>query len=177
MPRTRQTDLAVLGALSVAPMTGYELRAAIAETLGHFWHESFGQVYPTLARLERDALVRRIGPGRTSGSRLEITDAGRERLRALLVEPIASPPPRNALLLRLFFGNHLPDGMAISLVEQARERALDHLARYAAVRAEPRGPEPGELYRSITLSYGEHLARAVVGWAEETLAILRGQRQ
>ena len=57
MARTSQTRLAVLGALSVEPMTGYAVRAAIAETLGHFWHESFGQIYPTLAELEKDCLL------------------------------------------------------------------------------------------------------------------------
>ena len=57
MSRQSKTELAVLGALSVQPMSGYAVRAAITETLGHFWSESFGQIYPTLARLESDALV------------------------------------------------------------------------------------------------------------------------
>ena len=47
--RTSQTETAVLGALSVEPMTGYALREAIRDVLGHFWSESFGQIYPTLA--------------------------------------------------------------------------------------------------------------------------------
>lgn len=173
MPRTSQTDLAVLGALSVAPMTGYEIRAAITETLGHFWHESFGQVYPTLARLERAELVRRASPGRTSGSRFELTPAGLARLRALLAEPALPQPPRNPMLLRLFFGAHLPAGLAAVLVRQARDRASAQLARYAAVRAEPVHDDAGEVYRSITLSYGEHLAGAVVVWAEQSLSVLQ----
>jgi DNA-binding PadR family transcriptional regulator len=49
MPRSSQTETAVLGALSVMPMTGYALREAIRDVLGHFWSESFGQIYPTLA--------------------------------------------------------------------------------------------------------------------------------
>ena len=52
MARRSQTELAVLGALSTGPMSGYELRAAISEVLGHFWHESYGQIYPCLAALE-----------------------------------------------------------------------------------------------------------------------------
>jgi DNA-binding PadR family transcriptional regulator len=46
MARQAQTSTAVLGALSVEPMTGYEIRQVIADVLGHFWHESFGQIYP-----------------------------------------------------------------------------------------------------------------------------------
>ncbi len=47
--RTNQTDTAVLGALSVMPMTGYAVRESIRDVLGHFWSESFGQIYPALA--------------------------------------------------------------------------------------------------------------------------------
>src|ERR1019366_1251270 len=103
MPRHSQTEIAVLGGLSVEPMTGYGLRAAIAETLGYFWSESFGQIYPTLGRLEEEGMVRREAAGKTSGSVFEITEMGLARLRSLLAEPIASSLPRNGLLLRLFF--------------------------------------------------------------------------
>lgn len=62
MGRAKQTELAVLGALSVRPMTGYAVRAVIRDVLGHFWSESFGQIYPTLADLHRDGhLERRDG--------------------------------------------------------------------------------------------------------------------
>ena len=81
MARSSQTHLAVLGALSVEPMTGYAVRAAITQTLGHFWSESFGQIYPTLTELIARGEIRPTEPGRTSGSRFELTAAGRSRLR------------------------------------------------------------------------------------------------
>ena len=61
MARERQTDLAVLGALSIAPMTGYALREGIRDVLGQFWSESFGQIYPTLARLEGERVFDEVG--------------------------------------------------------------------------------------------------------------------
>ena len=45
MARPSQTDLAVLAALSIGPMTGYALRETITTELGSFWSESFGQIY------------------------------------------------------------------------------------------------------------------------------------
>ncbi|MGL5931023.1 MAG: PadR family transcriptional regulator, partial [Dermatophilaceae bacterium] len=144
MPRRSQTDLAVLGALSTGPMTGYEVRRLITETLGHFWSESFGQIYPALARLERDGFVRRSGAGRTSGSALEITAAGTARLRELLAEPHVSTPPRNGLLLRLFFGSQLPNGEVESLLHQARDRAREALAGYETVREDIAGDDSPE---------------------------------
>lgn len=172
MARRSQTELAVLGALSTGPMTGYEVRAAITGTLGHFWQESFGQIYPTLAALEADGLVRRRSEGRTSGSVVEITEAGTDRLRELLAEPHPSSPPRNALLLRLFFGEHLPRGRARELLLEVEEGSRAALERYAAIRSEPSDGDPGQTYRTITLSFGEHVARAQLDWARESLTAL-----
>ena len=129
MARHSQTEVAVLGALSTGPMTGYEVRRAITEVLGHFWHESYGQIYPCLAALEQSGAVRRSGRGRTSGTVFQITPAGEDRLRALLAEPHTSTPARNGLLLRLFFGAHLADGEAQHLLQQARDRASTALSR------------------------------------------------
>ena len=205
MARPSQTELAVLGALSTGPMTGYEIRGSITGVLGHFWHESFGQIYPALSRLEAQGAVRRRSPGRTSGSVFELTRSGRRRLTSLLAEPGPTPPARNALLLRLFFGTHLPDGGARDLLADAEARASAALEEYAAVRSEIEGgtegateggtgataisaaapptdeparpappSDPEQAYRTMTLSFGEHMARAQQAWARECLAMLEG---
>ncbi len=175
MSRRSQTELAVLGALSFGPMTGYEVRAGITEVLGHFWSESFGQIYPALAALEARGCVRRAAPGRTSGTRFEITDDGLVALREGLADDFPSPPRRNALLLRLFLGSHLAPGRREALVHRARADAEQAAATYAGIRAETLA-EPPTLDRALrlaTVSYGEHLARAQREWADETLAALR----
>jgi DNA-binding PadR family transcriptional regulator len=102
--RSNQTETAVLGALSVQPMTGYALREAITNVLGHFWSESYGQIYPTLAELQRQGHVERHGSSRTRSSTFAITASGTARLKELLAQPVQAVPPRNGLLLRLFFG-------------------------------------------------------------------------
>ena len=163
----------MLGALSTGPMTGYEVRATITETLGHFWHESFGQIYPALEALERAGHVRRTGRGAGSRRVAEITPSGRARLRELLAEPVSGPPPRNGTLLRLFFGSELPPGVARSLVEDVARRADEALDGFATVRAEVSGDVSREqAFRTMTLSYGEHVARAQLAWARECLATL-----
>jgi DNA-binding PadR family transcriptional regulator len=156
----------VLGALAVEPATGYGVRKAITETLGHFWHESFGQIYPTLATLEREGLVARDGDGR-----FELTPAGREELRRLLSEPPAPARPRNGVLLRLFFARHLPPDRARELVEDAAEQARAALEQYASLETEIRTEDRPEAEDwLVTVRYGIHHARATLAWAEETLA-------
>jgi len=172
MARTSQTELAVLGALSVEPMTGYGLRAAITDTLGQFWHESFGQIYPTLAALEAAGLVEREEP--TGSSARRITTAGEARLRELLAEPFSPPQARDPLLLRLFFGRHVDPDLTRERLVQALEAAQGRSVEFARVRAEiqEQPDSPDAVYWLITLSAGEHAARARIAWAREALELL-----
>ena len=134
MARSSQTETAVLGALSVMPMTGYALREAIRDVLGHFWSESFGQIYPTLGRLEDEGLIRRAKAGRPGSSTFCITPAGTARLRELLARPIQPLPPRNGLLLRLFLGRRLGPEACRALLLEARAEAERRLAEYEGLR-------------------------------------------
>jgi DNA-binding PadR family transcriptional regulator len=173
--RANQTETAVLGALSVGPMTGYALREAIRDVLGHFWSESFGQIYPTLAELERQRRVKRRGSSRPGSSTFAITPSGRARLKQLLAQPIRPVPPRNGLMLRLFFGRQLGSETCRSLVLEARADAQRRLAQYDAIRhqleleKDHAGDRP---YWLLTVSAGEHTARAAIAWADEALVAL-----
>ena len=61
-------DLAILGLLKEQPMHGYQLSREVAEQLGGLWKVSYGSLYPTLRRLERDGAVEARGvPGRGCG--------------------------------------------------------------------------------------------------------------
>ena len=50
-------EVAILGLLKQQPMHGYQLSRELGESLGGFWRVSYGSLYPTLRRLERDGLV------------------------------------------------------------------------------------------------------------------------
>jgi DNA-binding PadR family transcriptional regulator len=165
-----QTDVAVLGALSIEPMTGYAVREQIRDVLGHFWSESFGQIYPTLRELEAEGLVRREASEREGASLYRITPAGLERLRERLAEPATMNPPRNGMLLRLFFGRHLGAEACREMVAGVRDDAVARLTTYAAIREHIAGEGAEDApYWLMTLSAGEHNAHAMQQWAEETL--------
>lgn len=170
MARQAQTSTAVLGALAIGPLTGYEIRQAITTVLGHFWHESFGQIYPCLAELEADGLIAAT-PGERAGSRrFEITDAGRGRLRDLLLEPAPPQAPRNGVLLRVFFGRELPDGAMTDLLDDVATEARTRLATYAGIRAgiaaDPEYATHGRFWEA-TIRAGELSAQATIAWVAE----------
>lgn len=175
MVRRSQTEMAVLGALNMEPMTAYALREAIRDVLGHFWSESFGQIYPALHALEEQGHVRREEGPRAGSSTFVITRSGVDRLRELLSEPIAGTPPRNGLLLRLFFGRTLGVDRCRELLQEARADGERSLARYddlaRSVSAEDAG-SPDLPYMLATISAGRHTARALISWADEALTLL-----
>jgi DNA-binding PadR family transcriptional regulator len=85
--RARRGDvrLALLRLLAEEPRNGYQLMQAIEERSEGFWRPSPGSVYPTLAQLEDEGLIR---SAETEGARtFEITDAGREHLETRADEP------------------------------------------------------------------------------------------
>ena len=64
--------------LAEEPLNGYQLMQAIEERSGGRWRPSPGSVYPSLAQLEDERLVRAIE--RDEMKLFEITDAGRQHL-------------------------------------------------------------------------------------------------
>jgi len=77
--RRRRGDFrtAVLILLAEEPRNGYQLMQTIEERSGGRWRPSPGSVYPTLAQLEDEGLIRGI---ERDGTKLfELTDAGREQ--------------------------------------------------------------------------------------------------
>lgn len=180
MPRAEQTQTAILGVLSIAPMTGYAVREEIRSTLGHFWSESFGQIYPALADLERSGLIERTTPVGSRTGVFVITASGSARLRELLMEPPQPTKPRNGLLIRLFFGAQLGPDVCRQLVLDAREKASRQLEQMAAARSELATDESlasNAPYIRLTISAGEHAARASILWADEALATLDAKEE
>lgn len=88
------------------PKYGYQLRAEFEAATGATWPLNIGQVYSTLARLDRDGLVEALGSaaGEDEGgrSRYRITDAGRAELRGWFDTPVArADRPRDELAIKL----------------------------------------------------------------------------
>lgn len=173
-PKTTTTD-ALLGMLSIAPMSGYEIRERIRESIGNFWSESFGQIYPALAKLHKQGLVDVEETGKAGRKVYSLTPAGRERLRQWLAIPPQPRRLRNEMLLKVFFGanNNLDD--VRSQVLETRRRFVADLERYTAfepVLRARRAASSALPFYLITLNHGIVEARAIIDWADQSLATL-----
>jgi PadR family transcriptional regulator, regulatory protein AphA len=171
-----RTRLALLGFLSWGPLSGYRLKQLIEISISNFWTESYGQIYPMLRQLGREGLAKaRTSKGGRSRTTYEITEAGRAELARWLVEAPTPRPPRNELLLKLFFGAYAKPAELRRHLERFRGERAALAARYRETRhmleSIPK-PPPHLPYWLITLSYGESEVAAQVRWADAALATL-----
>jgi DNA-binding PadR family transcriptional regulator len=177
-PRENRTRWVVLGMLSAAPMTGYGLRKAIEGSVGHFWQESFGQLYPTLRKLAAEGLVEgkatRGGPGRGAAV-YHVTERGRAALAGWLALPPVLEPARNEVLLKVFFAGAVPPDVtarnldAVAAALRAEQAALEAIG--ARIPCQPSHPDAP--YWRLTLEYGLEFMRTTLAWLDRATATVR----
>ena len=82
-------ELAILGLLKERSMHGYQLSKRLTDSLGGLWRVSYGSLYPTLKRLERQGAVEQVFDSQEVGRRknvYRITERGEAMFRDLLEE-------------------------------------------------------------------------------------------
>ncbi|MFF2298670.1 PadR family transcriptional regulator [Arthrobacter sp. NPDC058127] len=125
----------ILALLQEQPRYGYQLRAAFEERTGAVWPLNIGQVYTTLNRLERDALVRKEGDDGRGHVLFSITDAGAEEIRRWFSTAVdRGAPPRNELALKLALAVTTAGTDVPALIQAQREISLRELQDYTQDR-------------------------------------------
>jgi PadR family transcriptional regulator, regulatory protein AphA len=178
MPRENKTKYAVLGLLTYAPLSGYDIRRIYAQSLGNFWSESYGHIYPILKRLVDEGLATRDVQhhgGKPDRHVYTITARGRDELHRWLALPPEPHKERVELLLKLFHGWEMGSAVMIEHVKQCRaehEALLQNYDHYDDAMAHEN--EPPTPYWLMTVSCGRHISKAYIEWCDETLAKLEG---
>ena len=180
MPRPKRTRFTILGALTLRPMSGYDIKKFIQGSIANFWRESYGQLYPTLRELTDEGLVSRRDETR-DGKRgryvYSITPQGREALRDWLAEPAEWEVPRSELLLKIFFGTEVPAETSLDHVARRREELRadqERLSAIAATLKRERATAPGLPFWLLTIRQGWLVNEALIAWCDEAEDVLRG---
>jgi DNA-binding PadR family transcriptional regulator len=174
-----QTAYVILGLLSIEPnQSGYDIHKTVEGSVGYFWGESYGQIYPTLKRLAAEGLIE---PGKsTSSARPQrrqycLTDAGRARLQEWLAVPYRDDPPRNELLLKLFFGREATPSVSIGHIREFQDRLKRLLATLLEIETLSRarhGDNPNFPFWMLTHTFGVSQIRSALEWSESALTTL-----
>jgi len=132
---------ALLGLLSQRPRHGYDLKHDFEAMLGHTWQVNIGQIYSTLARLERDGLVvceevpQDLLPNRKV---CRLTPAGEQALRAWLAQP--APPSARVQVdfyLKLLVARRAGAQNLCALIWNQRQTLLQSLADLTSLLTHP----------------------------------------
>jgi DNA-binding PadR family transcriptional regulator len=181
--KQNQTAWLILGMLSIEPnRSGYDIRKAVESSVRYFWHESYGQIYPTLKRLAAEGLIvpRKPGSkGRPERQAYSLTAKGRARLEEWLTAPYRDYPIRSEFLLKLFFGRAAPLGVSVQHIRTFQETSRRSLATLMELERQARARHRGNLHLPfwlLTLSWGICATRAVIDWSERALRSLARKR-
>jgi DNA-binding PadR family transcriptional regulator len=120
-------EVALLGLLSVRPMTGYEIRRHFDRALAPWWDTPRTQIYPKLRELESRQLIEHeyvVQESKPNKRVYSPTAAGRAQLRTWLSGPIEWPDLRHHMMMRLFLGHLLPAGELRGLLADYRDRTV-----------------------------------------------------
>jgi DNA-binding PadR family transcriptional regulator len=127
---------ALLALLTEGPKYGFQLAQEFAAGTGELWPLNTGQVYSTLQRLERDALVEsdeEDGPQNT----YRITAEGQAELEAwLYTPPDMSTPPRDELVIKVLVSMRIPGVDAGALTQSYRRHVIEAMHQYTRVKEE-----------------------------------------
>ena len=173
---------AMLALLSerAGPMYGYQLRAEFERRTGATWPVNVGQVYTTLARLERDGLVADAGTDAEGHAVYALTEAGREEVGAWFTTPVPrTQPPRDELAIKLALAVTIPGVDVGTIIQRQRAATMTALQDYTRLkRADDPRPQvqrddTGVLAFSLVLDSLVFAAEAEIRWLDHCEARLR----
>jgi PadR family transcriptional regulator, regulatory protein AphA len=154
---------AVLGFLSLRPLTGYDLKKYLDAGVGHFWTADQAQIYRSLSQLSDEGLVEVhviAQDSRPDRKEHHITPAGLAELDEWLRSPLEPRAIREPFLVKVFFASRLPPGDTANMIDArvaAADRQLDELRRVATQAMAAMAQEPPtieELLSTATLESG-----------------------
>lgn len=127
---------AILGFLSLAPFSGYDLKKNFDRSVQHFWPANQSQIYRTLAELEEGGFVEKEVIEREERLDMKIyniTEAGRDELHQWLSTPLPEHDTREPFLIQVYFGGKLSNSEILNILNHKLRELEERLAVYEAV--------------------------------------------
>ena len=166
-------DYVFLSFLTMGPMTAYDIKKFMAESVSNFWSAAHSQVYQQAARLTRDGYVRqREVAGPRLKRQLSLTAKGREAVVEWLRSPARPPEIFSEPLVKVFFAAQAGDLEATrDILDLDRRSSAEILQRYEALMELLR-TVPEMHYPAQTLEYGIRTMKMNIEWADEQIAAI-----
>jgi DNA-binding PadR family transcriptional regulator len=162
-------ELAILGLLQEQPMHGYQLNRELSEQLGGLWRVSYGSLYPSLRRLERQGAITSVqGTGARRKTVYAITPEGERLFLELLEETPQENQTEDARFrVRLAFFRYLPPETRVRLLERRRQALETRLADVKAHLRDDAGTTDD--YQRALLDHARAGTESDIAWLTELI--------
>lgn len=162
---------AMLGILAEKDLHGYELKSSFDEKVGEFWSLNYGQIYSTLDRLEKDALVThdlQTQERRPDKKIYSITGKGRTELEEWLATPVHKVRAlRDEFFIKLVFMDWKDPGPILELIEKQKALYLKQMNKLTNRKVSLKKSEQGDsLTAELLMDAGLFHAEADIRWLE-----------
>lgn len=180
MAKVNKSQFAILGMLSLYPMSGYEIRRSMEKSTNNFWKESDGQLYPSLEKLVNERKINCQGV-RKHGAReskiYELTPLGKEALEQWLLDPECVSSVRSEFMLKVFFGANVSPEVTRELIMNFRQQQKQQLLTLQQAKTEVQqvqecASKAHKPYWEICIRLGELRLQSSLQWCDEALALL-----
>jgi len=171
---------AILGLLSYEPMSGYDMKSFLDNSINFFWSAQLSQIYRDLGTLEKKGCVSfhiDAQEGRPDRKVYQITPEGEKAFHDWLQKfPTAlSSAVRDEFSVRIFFGSRIPkEELGFQLRRFIKEQQ-EQISSFAYVKKVVESysksisaPEE-ELYWKLLLNRSNSVAQTLIKWAEESI--------
>jgi PadR family transcriptional regulator AphA len=159
---------AILGLLSVEPMSGYDLSKWMDRGLGNIWSAHASQIYPELARLVEGGAIEEV-PGEPGPRRRRVyglTETGSAELRDWLAGAAPGPGARSEALLHAVLLGRLEPATAAQAFTAEAERHRERASFHEALRDEASARDSPLAPLRLAFDCGARIERALADWAQ-----------
>lgn len=187
MGKMRTLEYVILAGLIRKPRSGYDLTRWMERETSHFFAVGHSSIYPALARMEREGLVRHEAVPSEKGPERKVytvSEAGRDALLAWAEEPPAEKHVRDEQLVKALCYPYMPKERALARLEEEKARHEEKLAQYEGYereleelsREDGLSPE-AYLGTKLTLARGLGVEKSYVEWCEEAAEMISSAEQ
>jgi DNA-binding PadR family transcriptional regulator len=177
----------LLGLLARKPLSGYDLAQQMKRRVGLMWSALPSQIYPELARLEKQGLVTHQvveqPDYRPDKKVYEITEAGREALRQWVTEPTPPTAIRDEFVLKAYSIWLADPQEALRCLREQEQAHRQQLAEHEHLLARLEREWGSALHQldsplfgsSLAIQYGISYERDYVAWCQWVIEQLEQQ--
>ncbi len=162
-------EMAVLGLLKERAMHGYEIKKELTNQLGQFWQVSYGSLYPTIRRLEKQGAVERIFPKEDVKRRkniYRITPEGEAMFGQMMSDSSALDDARFSMKLAFF--RYMTSADRMEVLERRRAYLTEKLADLRSKLRNYR--ERIDAYTYRLMEHGVETNTAELQWIDTLIA-------